>query len=207
MKFSKTLMVLVALTVMSVLNLRTYSQSSLSLGIEGGLNMSNINVTNVNTTNRTGFLIGGFADIGASRYVHIQPGLRYVSKGFSNTVNGITYTDRLSYIEIPALIKVTIPLHEVKPFFVAGPTLGIRLSASEEATDGVQVQTADAGNTYETIDFGLFFGAGTDFHVASNIDLFLSGGYSLGLSNVVKLTNISGTNSGIQFTSGVKFGL
>lgn len=207
MKFFKHFMVLVTLSFISALSTQVYSQSSIGLGIEGGVNMANINVTpNFTTNGRTGILIGAFADIGLSRTIYLRPGIRYVSKGFSNTDNGITYTDKLSYLEIPALLKVSFPLTEVKPYLLAGPTLGIQLSANEEATDGVQVQTADASSIYESIDFGLYFGAGVDFHV-SKVDMFVGGGYSMGLSNIVKQTNISGKNYGFQLTGGIKFNL
>lgn len=207
MKFFKLFMVLVALSVMSALSTHVYSQSSIGIGIEGGVNMSNINVTpNFTTNGRTGILIGGFADIGLSRTIYLRPGLRYVSKGFSNTDNGVTFTDKLSYLEIPALLKVSFPLTELKPYLLAGPTMGIQLSASEEATDGVQTQTADASSVYESIDFGLYFGAGIDFHVAK-MDVFVGGGYAMGLSNITKQTNVSGKNYGFQLTGGIKFNL
>ncbi len=186
---------------------KVFSQST-GMGIEAGINLSNINVTpTFNTNSRTGMMVGGYAEIGVSDIVYIRPGLRYVMKGFSSGGNGVTYTDRLSYLEIPLLLKVRLPLAKVKPYFMAGPTLGIQLSASEEATNGVQTQESDAGQVFESVDFGLFFGSGMDFKVAANTEMFFGAGYSLGLSNVVKLPGVTAKNSGIQFMGGVKFGL
>ncbi len=207
MKFSKSVTMLFLLAVSITFMQHSYSQST-GFGIEGGLNLSNISVTpDITTNGRAGFTVGGFADIGVSRLISIRPGLRYVMKGFSSSGNGVTFTDRLGYLEIPVLLKINFPLTEVKPYIMAGPTLGIQLSASEEATNGVQTQTSDASTVFETIDFGLFFGSGLEFHIANKTDMFIGGGYSLGLSNVVKIPNISGKNSGFQFMGGFKFNI
>jgi len=208
MKFFKLSTALIMLAMITVFNTNTNSQTS-SLGIESGLNLANMSLTpNFTTSSRTGLMVGGFADIGISRIVSIRPGLRYVMKGFSTTGNGVTFNEKLSYLELPMLIKASIPLNHVKPFFAAGPTLGIQLSASEEITNGGQVvQTNDAGTSWETIDFGLYFGSGLDFHVADNIDVFAGFGYTLGLTNVSKIQGIESKNNGIQVTSGVKFDL
>ena len=206
MKFSKLTMVLV-LAAIAAFNSHVFSQST-GLGIEGGLNLANMSVTpNFNTSTRTGLMVGGFVDIGVSNIISIRPGVRFVMKGFSASSNGITITERLSYLEMPMLLKGSIPLQRVKPYFVAGPTLAIQLSATQEATNGVQVQTDDASSAFETIDFGLYFGGGLDFHVANNIDVFTGFGYSLGLTNISKIPNFEGKNNGIQVTGGIKFNL
>ena len=197
-----------ALVVLVILS--AVSNSQTSLGVEGGLNLSSISVsTNAQTSNKTGLMVGGFADFQVSNIVAIRPGIRYVMKGFTNQVNGLTYNDKFSYIEIPALIKFTVPLNEVKPYFIAGPVLGIQLSATEDVSDGVNFASSDVGNSFETIDFGLYFGSGIEFHVASKTDMFVGGGYSLGLSNIIKSQNqnLSVKNNGIQFSAGARFHL
>ena len=92
---------------------------------------------------------------------------------------------------------------------MAGPTLGIQLSANVEATNGVQTQDADISSNFETVDLGLFFGSGLDFHIANRTDMFIGGGYSLGLSNILKGQNVNVTakNGGFQFMGGFKFNL
>lgn len=208
MKISKLNLFMIMLAVIAAFNSHAFSQTSIGLGLEGGINIANMNMTpDFNSSTRTGLMVGGFVDIGVSRVIAIRPGLRYVMKGFSATQNGLTLTEKLSYFELPVLLKATIPLDKVKPYFVAGPTLGVRVSASEEVTDGVQVQTGDAGQIFESIDFGLYFGSGMEFRVASNTDIFAGFGYSLGLTNISKQTTFESKNYGIQITAGVKFGL
>ena len=184
----------------------SYSQS-IGLGIEGGVNIANISVTPDQTTSsRTGIIIGGIVDINISKNFTIAPGIRFNMKGFSTTVNGVTYTDKLNYLEIPALIKVKFPLTEVKPYIIGGPVVGFRISANEEQSNGVNSQTVDASSAYESIDFGLIFGGGLDFKVASKTELFIQPAYCLGLSNVWKQsTTVTVKNNGFQITGGVKF--
>lgn len=204
MKLIKTTLIIFALFV--IYSTQSYSQS-IGLGIESGINIGDIATTpNVTTSTKTGFMVGGYADIGVTDIFSVRPGVRYITKGFSSTFNGVTFSDNLSYIEVPLLLKVSVPLPKVKPYFMAGPTLGIQLSASEQFGTGPQAQDLDASPIYETIDFGLYFGGGIDFHVASKMEIFTGFGYSLGLSNISKLTT-SIRNHGLQITSGVKFNI
>ena len=204
MKLLKTTLIIFALFV--IYSTQSFSQS-IGLGIESGINIGDISSSPAfNTTTKTGFMVGGFADIGVTDIFAVRPGLRYITKGFTSTFNGVSFTDNLSYLEVPLLLKVSVPLPRVKPYFMAGPTLGIQLSANETFGTGAQAQDLDASQIYETIDFGLHFGGGIDFHVASKMEIFTGFGYSLGLTNISKLTT-SARNHGLQITSGVKFNI
>lgn len=195
--------------LLAVSTISVYSQPTLSLGLEGGLNLANVSITPSQTSNsRTGLIIGGVLDIGISRNIGVTTGLRFTMKGFQITNGGATFTDKLNYLEVPALLKVKFPLTEVKPYLVGGPVLGIRVSASEEQSNGTQTADVDASSAYETIDFGLLFGGGLDFNVANKTDLFIQAGYGFGLSNIWKqTTTVTVKNYGIQITGGVKFKL
>lgn len=205
MRFTKLIAVFV-LTVMSFVT-NTYSQST-GMGIEGGINLANISTTPVfNTNSKTGFTVGGFADIGVSNVVSIKPGARFILKGYTfQNQFGSSVTESYSYIEVPLMIKAKIPLNKVRPYFEAGPTVSIQLSASGETNINGQVQTFDNSTLYNTIDFGLYFGSGVEFRVAPDIDLFTGFGYSLGLTSISKGTT-SVKNNGFQMNTGVKFGL
>ncbi|MCI0450360.1 MAG: PorT family protein [Chlorobi bacterium] len=206
MNFSKLIAALFVLTVMSVFT-NTYSQTT-SMGIEGGINLANVNTTpSFNTSSKTGFMVGGFADIGVSRIVSIKPAVRYILKGYTTQLQqGINLTESYSYIEIPLMIKAKLPLNQVKPYFEAGPTLGVQLSANAEFSLNGQVQDQDVSTFYSAIDFGLFFGSGVEFRVAPGTDIFTGFGYSLGLTNISK-TAVTGKNNGFQISAGIKFGL
>ncbi|MEO6694144.1 MAG: porin family protein [Ignavibacteria bacterium] len=205
----KRTIALIALFVISSFYTNAQSQS-LSLGIEGGINISNITSTPAVTTNsRTGLIVGSVLDINVTPTITIAPGLRYVMKGWTSTPTaGVTFTDKLNYLEVPVLLKVKFPLTEVKPYLAAGPVLGIQLSATEEQTNGTQNTSQDISSLVESIDFGLLFGGGLDFRVGFKTDLFVQFGYELGLSNILKnATTQTIKNNGIQITGGVKFKL
>jgi hypothetical protein len=204
LKHFKTLLAVILTVIITSVSIKAQETG---LGVEGGINIANVSTTpSINLNSRTGFMIGGFADIGISRIAAIKPGVRYIVKGFTGSGNGLTISENLHYIEIPLLVKFRIPLNEVKPYFEAGPTLAIQLSASEDQTFGTQAQTYDAGFLYESIDFGLYFGSGVEFNLGNKISMFTGGGYSLGLSNTSK-SSTSIRNRGFQFTAGVKFGI
>lgn len=204
MKHLKTILALFALIMMC--SAASFSQE-FGLGIEGGLNLANISTTpSFTTSSKTGFMVGGFADIGVSRVISIKPAVRYTVKGYTQQFNGVTLNETYHYIEIPLMIKANIPLHKVKPYFEAGPMLGIQLSANQEFSFNGQVQDQDSSPFYSAVDFGLYFGSGMEFSVAPNTDLFTGFGYSLGLTNISK-NSVSAKNNGFRITAGVKFGL
>ncbi len=194
------------LAIMSFVT-NTYSQST-SMGIEGGINLANISTTPIfNTNSKTGFMIGGFADIGVSRVMSIKPGARYIMKGYTYQDQfGFNTTESYSYVEVPLLIKAKIPLNQVEPYLEVGPTVSMQLSANGETTFNGQVQTFDNSSFYNSVDFGLYFGSGAEFKVAPGTDLYTGFGYSLGLTNISKgFTKVN--NNGFQMNAGVKFGL
>lgn len=204
MKYFKTfLAVIIAVLISS----GTIKAQNVGLGIEGGLNLANLNLTpTFNTNSRTGFMIGGFADIGVSRVISIKPAVRYIVKGYTSQGQAFNYSQTYSYIEMPLLIKAKLPVNYVKPYIEAGPTLGIQLSASSEYQANGQVTDMDQGAYFSAIDFGLYFGSGAEFRVAPNTDIFTSFGYALGLTNISKTTTSAKTN-GFQISAGVKFGI
>jgi hypothetical protein len=183
------------------------SQTNIKLGFEAGLNIANVSVsTNVSTNSRTGMIFGGVADVGFTPQIGLVTGIRFVMKGYSVSQGNTSSTIKLNYLEFPALLKVKFPLTEIKPYVIGGPTLGINLSATAETISGTQTQTSDLSANTESIDFGLFFGAGMDFSVTPKMDLFFQGGYAFGMSNIAKgITTVTVKTNGIQLTGGVKF--
>lgn len=204
MKLTKLVAAVLTLVLFAA---NVYSQST-GMGIEGGINLANISTTPVfNTSNKTGFMIGGFADIGVSNIVSIKPGARFIMKGYTIQNQFGNTTGSYSYIDIPLMIKARVPLNKVKPYFEAGPFVSVQLAATAETSINGQVQNSeDISANYNAIDFGLYFGSGVEFTVAPGMDLFTGFGYSLGLTNIHKSGTQVKTN-GFQMNTGIKFGL
>jgi hypothetical protein len=81
-----------------------------------------------------------------------------------------------SYIEIPLLLKIKIPLPVIQPFVFAGPSVGFKISEKAEL-DGVPVDVALLKNN----DYGAIFGAGVNLGRSFMLDVR----YSLGLQKVI----------------------
>ena len=212
----KNLIYLALLFVVLSFSSNSQAQVKIALGLEAGVNIGNTSQTpDANTSSKVGIIGGGSIDIGLSPQFSIVPGLRYVMKGNSQTGNfqdaqGNQYTEistKGNYLQFPALLKVKFPLTEIKPYLIAGPILGILLSATQSATGPNTSRDFDIKSNLESSEFTLLFGGGMDFKVATKTDLFFQVGYELGLSNVTKTVNSTVKNNGFQITGGAKFGL
>jgi opacity protein-like surface antigen len=194
------------------LSSNVYSQRGLEikLGPEAGINIANFSGTpDPNTNTRTGLIFGANLELGFSKNFSVQPGLRFIMKGASSSSAAGTVTDKLNYLEIPVLLKVNFPLTEVLPYLIAGPVLGINMSASEDQTPtGGTTTTVDVSNSISGTDFNLLVGGGVGFRLTKRIDLFAQFAYAFGLSNILK-NNTTSTlkNNGIQLTAGAMFDL
>ncbi len=139
----------------------TGGDPGLRLGVEGGVNLANLQGQNVNDifASRLGFVGGAFLDLPLSPSLAIQPEVLYEQKG--GKFNGNPY--QLDYIEIPILLDVTL----VGPLgVILGPSFN-----SEVADNGVV-------NVNRT-DVGLMLGAQV------NMDpILVSGRYEVGLNDV-----------------------
>ncbi len=194
-----------------LLTTASYSQVKLAIGPEVGINIANFTTTpDISTSTRTGMIFGADLDVGFGHYISIQPGLRFVMKGASgNDGAGGTVTDKLNYFEIPVLLKVTFPLTEVKPFLIAGPILGINMSANADDTpQGGNGTSTDISSSISGTDFNLLIGGGVGFKIAPKIDLYGQFGYAFGLSNILKnATTQTFKTTGLQITAGAWFHL
>ncbi len=110
-----------------------------------------------------GFLVIDFPGPGA-----VQPGLRYMQRGYRydiNFSNGVTAEETLSldYIEIPIFARYDLPLFSsrFRPHVIAGPTVGFNITSgiTSEVTyrDGI-----DPSDGINSVDAGLEAGVGIE---------------------------------------------
>lgn len=185
----------VLLTAAAVFALGFANAQETKFGVKAGLNLSNWTGDVEYNSAKIGFQVGGFAEIKISDKFAVQPELLYSLQGTKFEEGGVEANYNLSYINIPVMAK----------FFVAegfslevGPQIGILTSAKLKFED----ESEDAKEFFESIDFGLNFGAGYD--VAENINIGLR--YSLGLSNIAKDSGDEKlSNSNIALAIGYKF--
>lgn len=208
-----------------VLLLTTYSniqaQTKISFGARAGLSFNNLSFdpdlqAGVTKSSRTGFKFGALAEIGFVPMLAIQIEPMFVTGAGAQASSAVGQeTIKLSFIEIPILLKFKIPISgPVSPYVFAGPNFVIISSANDltEPKGQTSIET-DLKDYTSSFNFALDFGAGAGFKVAPLTVIMLDIRYSLGLSNAF---NDKGKQSfgftyvkttAFQIVAGVLFGL
>jgi opacity protein-like surface antigen len=199
----------IILTVMAVFAFGFANAQEAKFGIKGGLNLANLSGDIKDNSSKIGFNVGGFVEIKVSDKFAIQPELLYSKQGTKFEKSGTGFSSEskrnLSYINIPVMAKY----YAADKFSLEfGPQIGFLTSAEADftvTTLGVTVSgNEDVKDEYESIDFGVNFGAGFDF--TENLSLGLR--YNLGLSNIAKTESGDDTkikNNVLSLSLGYKF--
>jgi hypothetical protein len=177
------------------------SMAQFNLGIKGGVNMTKIAGKSFSEEFRTGYHLGGFAEIGLGSKFSIQPEVIFnqfntrVDRSFSdvyqNAVNLSSYKDvKLSYLTIPLLLNFK-PTKVVS--LQAGPQYGILMSQDKNLLQNGQ-------SAFKSGEFSMV--GGVQLNLAA---LRLSGRYFVGLNNVSDISNQENwKNQGFQLSVGFK---
>jgi hypothetical protein len=159
---------LVAALLAPIVPARASAAGTIAIGIKGGANLANLYgdaVGNVEVlTARTG---GGFIELKASPVVSFQVEALYAQKGAketetlfdpsSGTLLTGSVTWRYDYVDVPALLKVTlVPEGSIRPSLFIGPVFSHLLKAGVEGIDLKDfTKTSDIGGTVGgNIDLG-----------------------------------------------------
>lgn len=169
-KFLRTLLVLAALMPIHSVTAQT------TFGIKGGLSFATLSNKQPDWETRTGFAAGIALDTRAGP-IGIQPELLYIQKGVTGDGTPSSDAPKLDYIEVPVLLKLTLPIPAIQPFVYAGPSIGFRLSCKVGEID------CDS-DVIKSTDFGAALGGGIRFGGARG--LTLEGRYLWGLKDINK---------------------
>ena len=173
------------------------SGQEITLGIKGGLNVSNLSVDapedpDFAFDSQTDFLFGAFAQFGIGSKFAIQPEVFYSQNGAKTKNDDPSIKLNLNYIRVPVLLVARLSSREspMYPILYAGPQVAFetRCQVTGEE-DGVSVtfdcdspELDDALQT-KTTDFGLVFGGGLEI-LYSRLTVQLDARYNLGLTNL-----------------------
>lgn len=179
-----------------------YAQQDTRFGVKAGVSsytLSGNAVWQVNASSKTFVTFGALAEIGVAPNLAIQPELNYVVKGASSNyvvdIGGsgpldITEKVKLTYLQVPVLIKYTFPVNgKLKPAFFVGPAVSFKVSAKDDITgygdsrDG----NKDIANV-RSADFGGILGAAVSFPLGKMMGT-LGARYDMSLGNAFKDTN------------------
>lgn len=129
-----------------------------------------------------GFTGGGFVCLSLNDVIAVEPGLFYSMRGAKYEIvvdvfgvhSETEFRFRLHYLELPLLVRVSMPLDApVRPFCAAGISPGILLDAeSRLETDGEATTDDVDDDEFETFDFAVPMGAGVIVDAGPGMLLF-----------------------------------
>jgi hypothetical protein len=171
---------------------------------------------------KLGFVAGISYKMNLILGLSIQPELLYIQKGAiyepptisiasvypGGSVNG-KVTMKLDYIEIPVLVKYSLPIPVISPYIEGGISYGILVSAkskTEITVNGIQGITqppsgeTDIKDQMKKNDLSIQIGVGAELTI-----LEVDARYVMGLSKLDKDGNAKTYNRGIVITAGLRF--
>lgn len=195
-----------------------------------GYDESAVTGTGQRLGNRMGMMVGVGLELPLLTDLTFRPELNYIEKGIGLSERG-TLPDfeagaaasyefdgsvRLSYIEIPLLVKYQVLPGSVRPNFMAGPSVGYMVgkggSGTVRAGSGVNArsQVIDIPINDQFIsdwDFGFQAGAGVDLDMAPRMSMLVGLRYSRSFTNVTKNAGADEAfkSHGWLLTAGIQF--
>jgi hypothetical protein len=147
-------------------------KSEVHFGVLAGAAFAKVGGSDVtgDVKTRVGIAAGGFVTIGISKNFAIEPEALYVQKGAKRTETGETFKIKISYVEVPVLLKLRFPGNSggvVVPHIYAGPYLGFKAGCNITGTSGSVTLSAKCEDQafdfkVKSTDFGATFGGGVD---------------------------------------------
>ena len=157
------------------------------IGFVGGLNIASVNVVDpdgadLNFSSRTVFGLGLVLDLALNQNLSLLFEPMYLQKGAEVTLDSTPSKFEAAYLEVPVFFKFAYGTRTVRPYVMAGPTVGFNLSSDLQFSAFDQDFENDIEKLTRRLDFGLGFGAGVSFPI-SNTSIFIESRYMLGLSD------------------------
>lgn len=148
------------------------AQHGTHIGVRGGVSVAtaSFDVDTFDEDNRTGFVGGPFVDFDFGALGFQVAGL-YNSKGVDTSLGELD----LKYIELPAVVKLGIPLPAFKPSIFGGASIAFRT--------GCELDGVDCSDAFQSTDFLGVVGADAAIYLGE-ISLWADARYNVGLTDV-----------------------
>ena len=134
---------------------------AVGFGVKGGVNVSTIafDPSELEWGMTFGAVAGGFVALPLGSRVTIQPEGLFSQKGGTVDLDDIEASIRLTYLEVPVLVKFAVWSDGGRSFSLfGGPSLAFNLSSDTSATVGGEDIDVDIDDDVETFDFGIAAG-------------------------------------------------
>jgi hypothetical protein len=206
--------------------------AQVKIGIQAGLNLTDINTKNYslrdfNTAIRTRFVAGGLISYNFLSLLEVQFEPAYVQKGakanFSEEYQGIPVdvegSVTANFIDIPILLKANLINGPIKPYLLLGGSIDFLIGDANLTIDNASVngqdvtplipnELKDQKLDIKNKDYILCLGAGIEIPVGL-LSVLIEGRYDIGLTNLnnVPDDNTEFKTTGLQLKAGILFGL
>ena len=172
-------------------------------GIKAGVSLSSVTGSDVSSDgkkNLVGATAGIMADVSFSDLISFHPELLYSQKGVKYESGGASSQIRLSYLDLPLLLRVKAD----GLFFEAGPQLGFLIGQKSEFNiPGVGSSSSTSTDGTRKVDFGYIAGVG--YQLPQGLEIGVR--YNGGISDLSDKSGSSKTrNSVFQLQLGYLFG-
>ncbi len=168
--------VVLLLTLASLAPSAGFAQTT--LGVRGGVSVASVDVDIqdvLDKSNRTGFVGGVFVDFGGSGLLGFQVGAQYSQRGADLDLGATVDQLSLDFFEIPAVVKLGIPLGIAKPSLLGGAALSFKT--------GCTLGGADCTDSVTSTEWSGVFGADVAFYLSS-VSLWVDGRYHVAFSDI-----------------------
>jgi hypothetical protein len=169
----------------------------ITLGVKGGLNISNLSVDapddpDLGFDSQTDFRVGAFAQFTIGKIFALQPEFFYSQEGAKSQDSDPAIKLNLNYFEIPLLLMARLASREspMYPILYAGPSVAFQSRCQVTGEEGGVSVSFDCDDPIlegdvqpATTDFGLVFGGGFEI-LYSRLTIQLDARYNLGLTNL-----------------------
>lgn len=150
-----------------------------------------------------------------SGLIGFATGASFVSKGSKYTENAATFAVHIGYIDIPAVLRLAVPLANtaVRPVLMAGASVGIKSGCKIKAEQGPTTVELNCDDTalegelrVKPADFGVVGGLAIDIPIGDGIVVAPQAVYTLGVISFDDTSNPDDVkNSALQFQVSVRF--
>lgn len=158
------------------------AQAQFPLAIVAGPTFANVSTDGFDTSSRTGFFAGLGTMLSLGETVGVAPYVSFVQKGAQFASD--SGEDVYSYIEIPVLLSVGVPVGETVGLQLsAGPQVAFNIKCNEKVPGQPDYDCKEYNDYNGSTEFGLVGSVGLRFPVGSST-LGIGAGYDLGLTDV-----------------------
>jgi hypothetical protein len=203
-------LVAVALTIASLVLSSPARAQDLRVGMSLGTSSFTFGGNDVHRDQsaRTHLTIGLHAEYRIIPALSVETGLSWVPKGARGILQGfeepITTDVRLDYLQVPALVRLTVPSGTfVRPSVIAGPALSVEARCEERLEIGAIANHIDCDDTGRVrTDWGILLGGGLAAGTG-RMEVALEGRYELGLRDLDRVDAIETKSRGWTVTARV----